>query len=88
MGYKIGDILICSTNWVGTSYDLIIGDQYEILNSRYYFVTEFSRSTDDFKKHALIVKHIKSGQIHHWCDDKLFIPISIWRDFQLSKLDI
>jgi hypothetical protein len=82
MKYNVGDILICSKTWNGNShFDVVIGDQYEVMNS-----TLFHGGSDDFSRIALDVKHIKSGRSYFWIDDRCFIPLSVYREFQLRKL--
>jgi hypothetical protein len=75
--YEIGDILICSKHWYVDV--LIVGDQYEVINSTNFL-------TDVANKNALNVKHIKTGKFHHFVDAGNFIPISVYRDYQLGKL--
>ena len=76
-GYEIGDILICSKPWYVDI--LIVGDQYEVIDSTNFL-------TDDGNKNALNVKHIKTGNFHHFVDCRCFIPLSVYREFQLRKI--
>jgi hypothetical protein len=80
MKYKIGDILVCSTNWTGSqSFDLVVGDQYEVLD-----LIDFQK--DSFTEYAFNVKNIKNSKMHYFCSDRLFIPLEVWREFQLRKI--
>ena len=78
MKYNVGDILICSKEGVYQSI-LTIGDKYEVIDS-------ISFDREDGTKTALNVKHIKTGQFYHFMDDRCFIPLSVYREFQLRKL--
>ena len=60
---------------------IIIGDQYEILD-----LINFQKGVDTFTEYAFSVKNTKSGKIHYWCSDRLFIPLEVWREFQLRKI--
>lgn len=76
-GYERGDILICSKHWYVDV--LIVGDQYEVIDSTNFL-------TDEGNKNALNVKHIKTGEFHHFVDARCFISISVYREFQLRKI--
>jgi len=74
--YKKGDIVICTTNKMyGMTYLLEVGKQYQI---------------DDFvevnEKTLVNVSNVKTGEEIGLFDDKHFIPIDIWREFQLRKV--
>lgn len=78
MKYAIGDILICSKPYQGDT-SLIVGDQYQIINLA-------NIHGYDGPKIALNLKHIKTGNFHHFIDDRCFIPLSVYREFQLRKI--
>jgi len=74
--YQKGDILICSTNKMyGMRYLLEVGEQYEIED--FFQVSE---------KNIVSVNSLKTGEHVGVFDDKHFIPIDIWREFQLRKV--
>jgi len=76
MKYSKGDILICSTNNLfGQKQHLIIGDKY-IIND----VIEMS------EKVILDVIHKDTGKRLGLFDERNFIPLDIWREFQLRKV--
>ncbi len=76
MKYNKGDILICSTdNLYGQKQQLIIGDKY-IIND----VIEMS------EKVILDVTHKDTNKRLGLFDDRHFIPLDVWREFQLRKL--
>jgi hypothetical protein len=77
--YKKGDIVICVTNKMyGMTYLLEVGKQYQI---------------DDFvevNEKTLVSVSDKNGTltdpISGVFDDKHFIPLDVWREFQLRKI--
>jgi hypothetical protein len=72
--YKKGDIVICVTNKMyGMTYLLEEGEQYRI---------------DDFVVvgEKTLVSVSKSGEHVSIFDDKHFMPLDVWREFQLRKL--
>jgi hypothetical protein len=76
MRYKKGDIVICVTNKMyGMTYLLEEGEQYQI---------------DDFvvvgEKTLVSVSKAGDFQCSKFVDDKHFMPLDIWREFQLRKL--
>ncbi len=77
MRYNKGDILICSTdNLYGQKQQhLIVGDKY-IIND----VIEMS------EKVILDVTHKDTNTRLGLFDDRHFIPLDIWREFQLRKV--
>ena len=76
MKYNKGDILICSTdNLYGQKQQLIIGDKY-IIND----VIEMS------EKVILDVIHKDTSKRCGLFDERNFIPLDIWREFQLRKV--
>jgi hypothetical protein len=76
MKYNKGDILICSTNNLyGQKQQLIIGDKY-IIND----VIEMS------EKVILDVSHKDTNKRCGLFDEKNFIPLGVWREFQLRKV--
>lgn len=92
MKYKKGDILVCSTNRTTTTgYNLTVGDKYEIITNpedwnNALCNTILSGNPNDFSKISLGVKNIKTGQLHKWVPDKLFIPLDVYREFQLKNI--
>jgi len=76
MGYKKGDIVICVTNKMyGMTYLLEVGEQYQIDDC-----IEMS------EKNLVGVTNIKNNKDIGVFDDKHFIPLDIWREFQLRKV--
>jgi hypothetical protein len=77
MRYNKGDILICSTdNLYGQKEQhLIVGNKYIITD-----VIEMS------EKVILDVTHKDTNKRVGLFDDRHFIPLDIWREFQLRKV--
>jgi len=76
MGYKKGDIVICVTNKMyGMTYLLEVCEQYQIDDC-----IEMS------EKNLVGVTNIKNNKDIGVFDDKHFIPLDIWREFQLRKV--
>ena len=76
MGYKKGDIVICVTNKMyGMTYLLEVGEQYQLDDC-----IEMS------EKNLVGVTNIKNNKDIGVFDDKHFIPLDIWREFQLRKV--
>lgn len=76
MRYKKGDIVICVTNKMyGMKYLLEIGEQYEIE----YFIQVS-------EKYIVSVNSLKTGEDVGVFDDKHFMPLHVWREFQLRKV--
>jgi len=76
MRYKKGDIVICVTNKMyGMTYLLEVGEQYQIDDC-----IEMS------EKNLVSVTNIKNNKDIGVFDDKHFIPLDIWREFQLRKV--
>lgn len=74
--YKKGDIVICTFNKMyGMTFILKVGEQYMI---------------DDFvkmpEKTLVSVIDIKTGEHISVFDDRHFIPLDVWREFQLKKI--
>ena len=74
--YKKGDIVICTTDKMyGLMCNLKIGEQYII---------------DDFiemsEKNLVSVSDAKTGEYISVFDDRHFIPLDVWREFQLRKI--
>jgi hypothetical protein len=81
--YKKGDIVICVTDKMyGMTYLLEVGEQYRI---------------DDFlemsEKNLVNVSKVTTGEFdpkfqigQFLFDDKHFIPMDVWRKFQLRKI--
>lgn len=71
-----GDILICSTDKLyGLEQNLIVGDKYKVLD-----VIEMA------EKVILDLIHIDTNCRVGLFDDKCFIPLDVWREFQLRKV--
>ncbi len=71
-----GDIVICVTNKMyGMTYLLEVGEQYQI---------------DDWiemaEKNLVSVSNVKTGEDIGVFDDKHFMPMDVWREFQLRKI--
>jgi hypothetical protein len=76
MRYKKGDIVICVTNKMyGMTYLLEVGEQYQIDDC-----IEMS------EKNLVSVTNIKNNKEIGLFDDKHFMPLDIWREFQLRKV--
>jgi hypothetical protein len=76
MRYKKGDIVICVTNKMyGMTYLLEVGEQYQIDDC-----IEMS------EKNLVSVTNIKNNKDIGVFDDKHFMPLDIWREFQLRKV--
>ena len=77
MRYNKGDILICSTdNLYGQKEQhLIVGNKYIIADI--YVMSE---------KVILDVTHKDTNKRVGLFDDRHFIPLDIWREFQLRKV--
>lgn len=85
--YKKGDIVVCSNNrnkhGVGYS-DIIIGDKYEVTDCLNF--KEGGRISMSDGDVALFVKHTKSGKEYSFVPSRLFIPLSVYREFQLRNV--
>jgi hypothetical protein len=76
MRYKKGDIVICVTNKMyGMTYLLEVGEQYQIDDC-----IEMS------EKNLVSVTNIKNNKDIGVFDDKHFMLLDIWREFQLRKI--
>ena len=74
--YKKGDIVICVTNKMyGMTYLLEVGEQYQI-----------DAFAEVGEKNLVSVTLIKNNQDIGVFDDKHFMPLDIWREFQLRKI--
>ena len=74
--YKKGDIVICVTNKMyGMTFLLEVGEQYQI-----------DAFTEVGEKNLVSVTNIKNNQDIGIFDDKHFMPLDIWREFQLRKI--
>jgi hypothetical protein len=78
---KEGEIVVCSANdlYGGNQPQLIIGDQYQ--------VTKIDRYDHSPFMSMLYVTHIKTGKKFIGYQQN-FIPLSVFREYQLKKLDI
>ena len=73
---KKGDIVICVTNKMyGMTFLLEVGEQYQI-----------DAFTEVGEKNLVSVTNIKNNQDIGVFDDKHFMPLNIWREFQLRKI--
>ena len=73
---KKGDIVICVTNKMyGMTFLLEVGEQYQI-----------DAFTEVGEKNLVSVTNIKNNQDIGIFDDKHFMPLDIWREFQLRKI--
>ncbi len=71
-----GDILICSTNKLyGMEQNLIVGDKYKVLDT-----------IEMAEKVILDLIHVDTNSRVGLFDDKNFIPLDVWREFQLRKI--
>jgi hypothetical protein len=74
--YKKGDIVICVTNKMyGMTYLLEVGEQYQI-----------DAFTEVGEKNLVSVTNIKNNKDIGVFDDKHFMPLDVWREFQLRKI--
>lgn len=74
--YKKGDIVICVTDKMyGMTYLLEVGEQYQI-----------DAFTEVGEKNLVSVTNIKNNQDIGVFDDKHFMPLDVWREFQLRKI--
>jgi hypothetical protein len=74
--YKKGDIVICVTNKMyGMTYLLEEGEQYRI-----------DDCIEMFEKNLVSVSKATTGEHVSIFDDKHFIPMDVWREFQLRKI--
>ena len=71
-----GDILICSTNKLyGMTHLLIVGDKYKVLDT-----------IEMAEKVILDLLHVDTNSRVGLFDDKHFIPLDVYREFQLRKI--
>ncbi len=76
MKYNKGDVLICSTDLLyGQNHQLIVGDKY-IIND----VIEMA------EKVILDVTHKETNKRCGLFDDRHFISLDVYREFQLRKV--
>lgn len=74
--YKKGDIVICVTNKMyGMKYLLEVGEQYQI-----------DDCIEMAEKNLVSVTNIKNSEDIGVFDDKHFMPMDVWREFQLRKI--
>lgn len=79
--YKKGDIVVCVTDKMyGVSYSeqpisIQVGELYQIVN-----LIEIPG------KKLVSVSKVKTGEYVSIFDDKHFIPLDIWREFQLGRI--
>ena len=91
--YKKGDIVICVTNKMyGMKYLLEVGEQYQIDDC-----IEIGGNVFGSEKNLVSVSNVKTGEDigvqksvvtldMALFDDKHFIPMDVWREFQLRKI--
>jgi hypothetical protein len=71
-----GDILICSTNKLhGMEQNLIVGDKYKVLD-----IIEM------FEKVILDLLHVNTNSRVGLFDDRCFITLEVYREFQIRKI--
>jgi len=76
MRYDVGDILICSTNKLyGLEQNLIVGGKYKVLDA--IVMAE---------KVILDLIHLDTNLRVGLFDDRHFIPLEVYREFQLRKV--
>jgi hypothetical protein len=80
--YKKGDIVICVTDKMyGMTYFIAgpglleVGEQYQI-----------DDCIEMAEKNLVSVSSVKTGEHVSIFDDKHFMPLDIWREFQLRKI--
>ena len=74
--YQKGDILICSTHKMyGMTTLLEVGEQYQVTDS-----------IEMAEKNLVSVSKATTGEHVSIFDDKHFIPMDVWREFQLRKI--
>ncbi len=74
--YKRGDIVICVTEKMyGMTYSLNVGEQYII-----------DDCIEMAEKNLVSIIDAKTGEPISVFDDRHFIPLDIWREFQLRKI--
>ena len=80
--YKKGDIVICVTNKMyGMKYLLEVGEQYQIDDC-----IEIGGNVFGAEKNLVSVSNVKTGEDIGVFDDKHFMPMDVWREFQLRKI--
>ncbi len=85
--YKKGDIVICVTDKMyGMTYLLEVGEQYQIEFAQKVFVEETDAFTEVGEKNLVSVTNIKNNKDIGVFDDKHFMPLDVWREFQLRKI--
>jgi len=80
--YKKGDIIVCSSETPG--HDLIIGDRYEVTECLIFHGGRVQMNNGD--KVALFVTHIKTNKEYSFLSERLFIPLSVYREFKLRNI--
>lgn len=71
-----GDVVVCSTDMMyGQKYQLIVGDLY-IIND----IIEMSEKT------IIDVTHKETNKRCGLFDERNFITLDVWREFQLRKI--
>lgn len=80
--YRKGDIVICVTNKMyGMTYLLEVGEQYQIDDC-----IEIGGNVFGSEKNLVSVSNVKTGEDIGVFDDKHFMPMDVWREFQLRKI--
>ena len=78
---KKGDIVVCSTNWIGNgSFDLVIEDMYEIINE------PLLSDGNGWISWFIDVKNIKTNKISYLMPSRLFITLEVYRDFKINEI--
>jgi len=80
MKYINGHILICTTDEIyGQKHqNLVVGHKYVIIDS-------FDMSEDRI---ILEVQHLSTSKRIGFVSDRHFIPLDVWREFQLRNLSV
>ena len=96
--YKKGDIVICVTNKMyGMKYLLEVGEQYQIddcieiggnvfLPAELKWLIKKVGNVFGSEKNLVSVSNVKTGEDIGVFDDKHFMPMDVWREFQLRKI--
>jgi hypothetical protein len=76
--FNRGDILICSTDklpWGSKNYNLVVGHKYVVRD-----IIQMSETC------ILDVEHLSTSKRIGLMHSRHFIPLDVWREFQLKKL--
>ena len=92
--YKKGDVVVCTTNKIyGVSLSEIPPFKEKIIietEDMTYLEVGEQYQIDDciemYEKNLVSVSKVKTGEHVGIFDDKHFIPLDVWREFQLRKI--